>query len=395
MLINSLKSRIGKQFGLTFILLIASFLLYFFLPSTFSPKLSFGFILISSCSFLLVWFIGVSVPFLGRVSMERMIQIFLVLSISYHHAAIINAIAAFVWPLIKTRHSIKSFSLSLLSSSQNAAIAAFTMLLCGFILSQLIMSLPLIQITDQSIYAVIIFALTVQLFNFVMISILYSMEGKRIWNHVSYLSLFTEALFLPLGVLAALLYNNHLNEAFVTLILAVLAIGFAFYANLFNKRDDIPLKHIMSIGYDHNNFKAVLEDLSKKIVDQFKFNSFYVVMCDLEREINDPNKIDMVYQQHKQRRYPMSLDNDDINFVTNTQSILLKQYTNPDTKLESSMMMAPMINHKGVFAFIVLQENFKNAYIKTDLTHMGKITDQYSMLLSYVKAYDLIEHKQY
>jgi hypothetical protein len=303
MVSSDTNSRYKKQLLFSLFVVAISLLLYFSLHPTFdSQKTTILFDLIAVITFLIIWHLGIPMPYIGLVSMERSIQFFLLLTIDYHQAAVINAIAAFIWPFTNKKYSQSSFKLSALKSMHNSGMVAIMMLVTGFLLSKMLSEFPVLNLTEHVVYALLLSSVSIQILNFSILGTFYRLDGKKVSELFSPINLVIELIFVPLGILAAVLYNKSEVGLFIILMVFTLVVLIAFYSNAFTQKGKMDLIQIKNIGYDHNNLKSVVSDLANNIKNLLHFDSFYVAMLN-----DDENELEVIYQTHKQSRKPLKL----------------------------------------------------------------------------------------
>jgi diguanylate cyclase (GGDEF)-like protein len=382
------KSRYKKQLFFSMFIVSVSCLLYFTLPNPFEiEKTSYLFDVLGVIAFLIIWQLGVPMPYIGLVSMERVIQFFLLLTIDFHQAAIINAIAAMIWPFINKKYSQSSFKLSLVKSIHNAGMVSIMVLVTGSIMYNFISIFPVSHLNQNIIIGLLVTSISIQVLNFSILGTFYRLDGKKVSELFNYLNLIIEIIFVPLGVLAAILFNLNEMNLFTLLALFTITVLFAFHSNAFVQRERVDLRHIKKIGYDHNNLLSVTKDLANNIKSLLHFDSFYVALLN-----SDENEIEVVYQTHKKTRKPVGLIIREVEIAIESKSIHCNNNFQHGSSQSQSVLVTPLINHNGVYGAICLLSNSSDFYSVSDSTILREIADKYSMILSYARAYEILEH---
>ena len=385
---SNTKSRYRNQLIFSLFVVLTSWVLYFVLPSNLAlANSSYLFDILGVIAFLVVWQLGIPMPYIGIVSMERAVQFFLLLTIDFHQAAVINAIAAMIWPFANKKYSQNSLKVSFVKSIHNSGMVAIMMLVSGFIIHSVNSAYPVLALSESVIVGVIFASISIQFLNFSILGAFYRLDDKKLSQLFSYLNFVIEIIFVPLGVLAAVIYNNNETSLFILLLLFTVSVLFAFHSNAFVQRESVDLSHIKKIGYDHNNLLSVTKDLANNIKSLLHFDSFYVALLNTEK-----NELEVVYQTHKKSRKPLNLFIYEVEKAMESEILYSNNNLQLDSKAEKSVLIAPMINHEGVYGAINLLSNSSNAYSVSDGTIIKEIADKYSMILSYARAYEILEH---
>lgn len=167
--------------------------------------------------------VGYQQPNLGYYSFDRVAQVACILVLGPLEAALINGLASFIYPWHRLLKGVPLPRVVFAALNNSGLMAAIT-LIAGSIYSQLGGPVPLTELDTESIVALVVLVLLMQLLNDAGMLALFAL-GKRSLS--GFLNKFSYALELGSGgtaVLVALIYNTMALPILV-LALAVLSIG--------------------------------------------------------------------------------------------------------------------------------------------------------------------------
>src|SRR4029453_10155361 len=159
-------------------------------------------LLIGICLF--VWQFGIPVPRVGLSSMERVPQVGMLLVLSPPVAAAICAAASLIWPLLSRRYSHGSPRAAVLRAVHNAAMTGLMLLLAGEAYLAAGGRHPLGVVTLEDIGPLVAMAVTAQAVNVALLAVYFRLDGREVGRIIR--PAYT-LIFVPAGVLAAVLYN--------------------------------------------------------------------------------------------------------------------------------------------------------------------------------------------
>jgi diguanylate cyclase (GGDEF)-like protein len=167
--------------------------------------------------------VGYQQPNFGYYSFDRVAQVASILVLGPLEAAFINGLASFIYPWHRLSKGVALPRVMFAALNNSGLMAAIT-LIAGSIYSRLGGPVPLTELTSQSIVALVVLVLLMQLLNDAGMLALFAL-GKR--NLSGFLNKFSYALELGSGgtaVLVALIYNT-MELPILVLALAVLSVG--------------------------------------------------------------------------------------------------------------------------------------------------------------------------
>lgn len=187
---------------------------------------SFGFALAGIVACLFVWQFGLPAPRVGLTSMERLPQVGLLLMLEPPAAAAICAAASFLWPFVSRSYSQGSWKTALLRALHNSGMTALMLLAAGAVYTWAGGEQPLTALTSGTIMPLVLLALTAQVVNVGLLALYFHFDGRDVRRIIKPVYSIIDLVFVPAGVLAALLFNAG-NPAIFGLF-AVLMLVFVF-----------------------------------------------------------------------------------------------------------------------------------------------------------------------
>ena len=164
---------------------------------------------------LFVWQFGLRAPRLGLISMERLPQIGLLLVFEPSVAASICGAASLTWPLVSRRYSQGSLEVAALRAVHNASMTVLMLMLAGQAYLAYGGRHPLNGILVSDLLPLIVMALTAQVVNVGLMTLFFHFDGRDVRRIVTPTYALSDLIFVPAGVLAAVLYNTDSTAVFV------------------------------------------------------------------------------------------------------------------------------------------------------------------------------------
>lgn len=155
---------------------------------------------------LFVWHYGFPVPSMGLTSMERVPQVAALLLFPLEVAATINALPALLFPFINRRYRQGSLAFGALRAVHNACMIVWISLAGGWCFRALGGSVPLLTPGWTDLWALLAATVAMQLVNSGMMVIFLWLDRRDVWRIATWDYLLADSLFVPIGVLAALIY---------------------------------------------------------------------------------------------------------------------------------------------------------------------------------------------
>ncbi|MCB1586822.1 MAG: hypothetical protein KDI52_11105, partial [Xanthomonadales bacterium] len=192
-------------------------------------------IILGVASLLLVWHFSFQFPYLGMVSMERLPQFHMLLTLSISDTLIINAIAALMMPFLNKKYRMDSYSIAFLRAGNNIAMNIF-LILSGYLIIEYFLELPITSLSVKTVFVLLFAAIVTQIVNVIhMVGFInfYNKKGYKLVMTPK--MMFMDLVFVPVGVLSALLYKFDDKRIFGLFCFFVVLVLFSFNSFMSDK----------------------------------------------------------------------------------------------------------------------------------------------------------------
>ncbi|HQW09917.1 MAG TPA: sensor domain-containing diguanylate cyclase [Steroidobacteraceae bacterium] len=241
---------------------------------------------------LAIWHFGIPVPRVGLTSMERVPQIGLLLVFSPPVAAVLCGSAAFLWPLLSRSYSHGSPRAAILRAVHNGAMDSLMLLVAGYAYLAVGGIHPIGVPGLVDIVPLLVMALAAQAVNVVLLATYFRLDGRDVGRIIKPVYSLVDLVFVPAGVLAAVLHNTAAPATFalfallmIVFVLSFNGIGSALAAA---DADSSPLSRL-SRAWRALRGARRLDELGDRILGEaralFRFDEFHLVLADQERRV--------------------------------------------------------------------------------------------------------------
>ena len=289
-----MRSRYGALAAYSILLfLAAAFALAQSLPSGAAfPPWWISLLGIGACLF--VWQFGLRAPRLGLISMERLPQIGMLLVFDPAVAAALCGTASLIWPLISKRYSQGSLKVAALRASHNAAMTVLMLLLAGYVYLSCNGRHPLTGLQFADVVPLVAMALTAQAVNVGLMILFFRFDGRDVRSIVTPSYALSDLIFVPAGILAAVLYNTGNTPVFV-LFTGLMLLFVLSFNSIGTQRDPAlteggPLTRLFEAGRALQGARRVDELAERTLAETralFRFDEFHLLLVDRERRLLD------------------------------------------------------------------------------------------------------------
>jgi len=239
---------------------------------------------------LAIWHFGIPVPRVGLTSMERVPQIGLLLVFTPPVAAALCGAAAFLWPLISRSYSHGSPRAAMLRAVHNGGMDTLMLLAAGHVYLAAGGQHPIGVPGPGDIVPLVAMALAAQAVNVVLLATYFRLDGRDVRRIIKPVYSLVDLVFVPAGVLAAVLHNTAAAATFA--LFALLMIVFVLSFNGISSAlaaadaDSSPLARL-SRAWRALRGARRLDELGDRILAEaralFRFDEFHLVLVDRER----------------------------------------------------------------------------------------------------------------
>jgi diguanylate cyclase (GGDEF)-like protein len=361
---------------------------------------------ISICLF--VWQFGLRAPRVGLMSMERLPQIGLLLILPPPVAAAICAAASLLWPLLNRGYSHGSLQLGALRGLHNAAMTALMLLVAAEVYLALGGSHPLNALSLSDIVPLMGLALTAQAVNVGLMAAYFALDRRDVRRVITPIYALMDLVFVPAGVLAALLYNSGSTAIFVLFgaMMVVFVLSFQGVGHTLStaETESGPLTRLSQARRALRGARHI-EDLGNRILTEtrslFRFDEFYLALVDRERQI-----LDFRVHERRAERLPVrekSLDAGLLGWVTEKAMPLLvedwskasdelRRHAEATDKQTGSLIAVPLIEDGDVIGVLSVQHTDTHVYSTADLHLMRGLAEQVAAALADALVFEGLEN---
>jgi diguanylate cyclase (GGDEF)-like protein len=210
-------------------------------------------------------------PNFGYVSFDRVAQVSAILVIGPIPAAIVNGLASFIFPFIKTSSGNNiGFRNKIIAVLNNSAMMALTVLVSGLLFEYLGGQIPYTQLRADQFLLLLVLLLSMQLINSLGMRLLIILRGQVLAN---YFSFFSTAIELGSGFAAILfaIIFNRLDIATIVMYIVVMMLVI-FIMNQF--------------ALMRNHLESIVEERTQKLKDKSKLLEYKALHDDLTGLVN-------------------------------------------------------------------------------------------------------------
>ncbi|HRQ66097.1 MAG TPA: sensor domain-containing diguanylate cyclase [Xanthomonadaceae bacterium] len=347
---------------------------------------------------LFVWQFGLPHPRVGLLSLERLPQIGLLLTFEPVVAATICAVASLIWPYLNPGYSQGSLKVATLRALHNAAMTALMLLAGGHAYRALGGRFPLDALAMTDLLPLAAMALAVQVVNLGLMFLYYRLDGREVGALLTPFYVLVDLLFVPAGVLAALLFNTGALAAFSLFLLLMLVFVMSFNglaANL-SKAD----------AGESGHFRAArrIDELAEQILREtrvlLRFDEFYLAVVDSER-----GEFDIRFNERQGRREPRRckpLTSGLFGWVYQHATPLLienwekapemlRRRAEITPKETGSAIFVPLCDGDSVIGLLSVQHTVPGAFSPADLHLLERLARRAAPALADARAFEALE----
>jgi diguanylate cyclase (GGDEF)-like protein len=357
---------------------------------------------------LFVFHFGVRAPRVGLISMERVPQMGLLLTLSPPAAAVTCAIGSLLWPILNRRYNQGSISVGILRGIHNAGMTAL-MLMCGGYAYIAAGGLhPLGKVTSGELAPLLVMAVTIQVVNIALMTLFFRLDGREVKQIITPSYALSDLIFVPAGVLAAVLFNAGAPTTFA--LFTTLMIVFVFSFHLLDdstgdtNSDRGPIAKLFGTSLALRGARTI-DGLGARIVSEVRklvrFDDFYLALIDRDRgqlvtrihEVRDarvppratPLGADL-FGRVIERKGPLVIGDG-----RRAPQTLLERgdITGSDTQ---SVIIVPLLESGAAIGVLCVRHASVNAYSDADLHLMQRLAEEVTVAVIDVQAFEDAEN---
>jgi diguanylate cyclase (GGDEF)-like protein len=358
-------------------------------------------------AYLFVWHLGLPAPAVGLVSLERVPQVGTLLVFEPATAAVLNAIAALVWPFTNRRYNQGSLKIATLRALHNAAMTAAMLLLAGSLYRELGGQRPLEGVARGDLLPLIALALTLQGVNLAMMAAFYWLDGRDVRRLFTPLYAVSDLVFVPAGVLAALLYSWPRPYAFALYVsvLVLIVVSFNAIARMIRASSNelAALTKASAAGQALRGAQR-LDTLAERLLAQchtlFRFDEFYFVLLDHARNELEIHLHECAGERLPRRRKPA--DAGVFGWVAaSAQPLLVEDWSRAPAELATlaqvaqnpsqSVLVVPLMVDGRAMGLVSVQDSEPGRFVPADLHLMERLAQNAGVALADALAYEELD----
>ena len=349
-------------------------------------------IILGVASLLLVWHFSFQFPYLGMVSMERLPQFHMLLTLSISDTLIINAIAALMMPFLNKKYRMDSYSIAFLRAGNNIAMNIF-LILSGYLIIEYFLELPITSLSVKTVFVLLFAAIVTQIVNVIhMVGFInfYNKKGYKLVMTPK--MMFMDLVFVPVGVLSALLYQLDDKSIFGLFCFFVVLVLFSFNSFMPDKSSDSNEFKRTSTDYksDSLDVKSICKAINRRAEQLFDMNCLYIFLKN-----HGSGEYELFHEQGvinsgEDRQKMFQIINNSNGIEVDRMPIVFK-----GNQTMFNIMSAPFKNQEGVFAYLILCRDDKRKFLQPDISLCKLLTNRYELTLSYAIGYkELTQYKE-
>ena len=343
---------------------------------------------------------------IGLISMERVPQIGLLLVFSPGVAAAICATASFVWPLFNRAYSQGSTTFAALRALHNAAMTVLMLLAAGAAYGAAGGQYPLMSVGVSDLWPLAAMALVAQIVNTGVMTLFFLFDRRDVRSVLKPAYVLSDFVFVPAGVLAAVLYNAGHPSIFalfgivmLVFVLSFNSIGVA--ATAADRRG--PMAKLFESSRALHGARRI-DELGERILTEtrtlFRFDEFYFVLVEPGQQILDfrvhergavrqPARTKSVnaglFGWTVERRAPLLIDD------WSRAPAELRQRAESTGKETGSVIVVPLIEAGVVTGLLSVQHTAPGVYSQADLHLMQQLAAQVAPAVADARAFEDLE----
>jgi diguanylate cyclase (GGDEF)-like protein len=342
---------------------------------------------------------------IGLISMERVPQIGLLLVFSPAVAAAICATASFIWPLFNRSYSKGSTTFAALRALHNAAMTILMLLAAGAAYTAAGGQYPLQGVGVDDLWPLVAMAIVAQLVNTGVMTLFFLFDRRDVRSMLKPAYVLSDFVFVPAGVLAALLYNDQPSIfALFAVVMLVFVLSFnsiGVAATAADRRG--PMAKLFESSRALHGARRI-DELGERILIEtrtlLRFDEFYFVLVEAGQQILDfrvhersgvrqPGRTKSVnaglFGWTVERCAPLLIED------WARAPVELRQRAEATGKETGSVIVVPLIQEGIVTGLLSVQHTAPGVYSQADLHLMEQLAAQVAPAVADARAFEDLE----
>lgn len=353
-------------------------------------------------SYLVAWHFGIPAAVAGVRSLERVPQVAILLTFGPLPAACLNAAAALVFPFTSPSYSQRSLRIAALRAANNMAMVSLMMLAGGLAYLALGGDYPLSDPGPRDLLPLLGMALAMQAVNIVMLALYHAVAGRPFSRNLLDLIDLPDLMFVPVGVLGALIWTQLSPTAFALFVGFVLLFMFSYQG--ISALDRAAQRRLRALSerslLGAQRVDALAEHLLDEVAETFRFDEFLFVLVDRERA-----ELDFRLHAHQQTRLPRErrpLSTGLFGWVVEQgRPVWCADWSKAPPELRArgvsvgptpgSVLIAPLRHADAVIGAISVQHSVAGTYAETDLNLLQQLAQRAAARVADARAFEALD----
>jgi diguanylate cyclase (GGDEF)-like protein len=353
---------------------------------------------------LFVFHFGVRAPRVGLISMERVPQMGLLLALSPPAAATICAIGSLLWPLLSRRYNQGSLTVGVLRGVHNAGMTALMLMCGGYAYFAAGGHHPLKEVAPGDLAPLLAMAVTIQAINISLMTLFFKLDGREVKQIITPSYALSDLIFVPAGVLAAVLFNDRAPAMFVLFVALMIVFVLSFHG-LDNYRGDAnsertPLAKLFRTSLALRGARTI-DALGARVLCEvrtlMRFDEFYFGLVDRERQ-----RLDIRIHEAQGARMPPHAKPTAAGLfarvIERKEPLLIRDWQRaPQTLRElgentenepQSVIIVPLLQNGASIGVLSAQHASVGAYSDADLHLMQRLAEEVAVAVVDAQAFE-------
>jgi diguanylate cyclase (GGDEF)-like protein len=353
---------------------------------------------------LLVFQFGVPAPRVGLISLERVPQIALLLAVGGPAAATICALASLTWPLFNRRYSQNSSRVALLRGMHNAGMTVLMLLTANFVYNATGGEFPLRALTSNAVVPLIAMAVVAQVVNISLMALFFKFDGRSVRKIVTPTYALADFIFVPAGVLAAVLFNSESHATFALFIALTLVFVLSFSRIGLNTAGaDTELGPLWRIFQARRALHGArtIDELSERVVLEarslFRFDEFQISLVNRERTALETRSFPQSGARQPLHSHELSTGlsgwaierNENVLLSDMTKaSATLRSRADDRERLAGSILIVPLVERDTAIGVLCIRHSNPGAYADADLHLLRRLAEEVAVAVADARAFE-------
>jgi diguanylate cyclase (GGDEF)-like protein len=308
-------------------------------------------------------------------------------------------------------YSHGSLRVGALRALHNAAMTALMLLSAAYVYDACGGRHPLDDLARRDLIPLTAMALTAQVVNIGLMALFFRFDGRDVRRVVTPAYAIADLIFVPAGVLAAVLFNAGSGAIFALFaaLMVVFVLSFDSLGDVVGTTDDerSPLARLFEIRRAMHGARR-MDELGERILTEtralFRFDEFYFAIVDRDAGVLDVR----VHERHGERmpRRSKPLNAGIFGWVVEgARPVLiealahapeaLRQRAEDTGKETGSVIVVPLVESGAVIGVLSVQHTQSGVYSEADLHLMQQLSEQLAAVIGDAQAFeDLEDYRQ-